>query len=264
MPSALLTKIDSSSAATASGLYQDVPLSYGKTPVDISDDAALLWLFAVAPIERNLSPPVRQAITTANVVIYDRALAAIGAAALPLGGYAEPAASSSAPPDQTIERCLRFVLDGWSVVRLADQDEAAGRRARDFRNLAERLAASNVPDDLPVLLFTNADDGRYRRIETQLGALDAELNAASTSGLAIIFGTIAMAAGRRVRAVMSKWVGGLTRAEPASDAALTRVVRTAEDQCRGSGCLADNPLGRDDRMAPFFLGAPISGASIRT
>jgi len=80
--------------------------------MDISNDAALLWLFEVAPTEANLSPLVRQAIATANVVIYDRELAAIVAGARPLSGYAEPVASSDPAPDQTIERCLRFVLDG--------------------------------------------------------------------------------------------------------------------------------------------------------
>jgi len=209
MPSALPTDIIFfSAAAMASRLPQDVSLSSAMMPADFSNDAALLWLFEATPIEPNLSPLVRQAIATANVVIYDRALAAIVAAALPLGDYAEPAASSSAAPDRTIERCLRFVLDGWSVVWLADRNNSMGQRVRRICQMSEPWAARNVPDDLPVLLFTDADGGRYRRVETQIGALDAELFAAGASGLAIIFSAVAMAAGRGLRAVMSNGLAG--------------------------------------------------------
>ena len=208
MPSALLTDLCFSSAAPANGLHQDVPIFSGKTPMDISNDAALLWLFEVAPTEANLSPLVRQAIATANVVIYDRELAAIVAGARPLSGYAEPVASSAPAPDQTIERCLRFVLDGWNVVRLTDGNKATEQRVRHSRHLLERLMANNVPDDLPVLLFTSADDGRYRSIETQLGGLDAELVAAGAGGLVIVFSAIVMAAGRGLRAIMSNGLAG--------------------------------------------------------
>lgn len=209
MPPALITDISLSSPARSNGLRHDVPSSAEETSVDISGDAALLWLIEVSPSETNLSPLARQAITTANVVIYDRALASIVAATLPLGGYAEPAASSSDAADPTMERCLRFVLDGWSVVRLVDHDKAQGQRTPRIRHLAERLAARKYPDDLPVLLFMNADDGRHRKIETRLSALDAELDAASRQGgLAIIFGAIATAAGRGLRAVMSNGLAG--------------------------------------------------------
>ena len=68
--------------------------------------------------------------------------------------------------------------------------------------------ANNVPDDLPVLLFTSADDGRYRSIETQLGGLDAELVAAGAGGLVIVFSAIVMAAGRGLRAIMSNGLAG--------------------------------------------------------
>jgi hypothetical protein len=209
MPSALVIDPGFSAAVTPNGLRHDVASSAGKPSVEISDDAALLWLFEVSPTEANLSPLLHRAITAANVVIYDRALASIVAAALPLGAYAEPAASSSEAPDQTLERCLRFVLDGWSVARLVDHDKASEQRTRRIRNLSEQLAARNFPDDLPLLLFTNADDGRYRKIETQLSALDVELNAASCEGgLAISFDAIATAASRDLRAVMSNGLAG--------------------------------------------------------
>ena len=132
---------------------------------------------------------------------------------LPCGGTAAtgrlPAASSSSAPDRAIERCLGFALDGWNVVRLVDHDKARGPWIQRIRYLSERLAARKVPDDLPVLLFTNADDGCYPKTETQLSALDTALNATSRQGgLAIIFRTIGTAAGRRLRAVMSNGLAG--------------------------------------------------------
>jgi hypothetical protein len=209
MPPALITDISLSSPATSNGLRHDVPSSAEETSVDISDDAILLWLIEVSPSETTLSPLAHEAITTANVVIYDRALASIVAAALPLGGYAETAASSSDAADPTMERCLRFVLDGWSVVRLVDHDKARGQQTRRTRHLAERLAARKYSDDLPVLLFMNADGGRHRAIATRLSALDIELDAAGRQGgLAISFGAIATAAGRGLRAVMSNGLAG--------------------------------------------------------
>ena len=166
MPPALLTDTSLSSVGTSNGLRHDDLASAGKTPVHISDDAALLWLFEMSPIEGNLSSLVHQAITTANLVIYDSAYASIVAARLPLGGYAEPAPSSSGAPDRTMERCLGFALDGWRVVRLVDHDKARGPWIQRIRHLSERLAARKVPDDLPVLLFTNPDDGCYPKTET--------------------------------------------------------------------------------------------------
>ena len=57
-----------------------------------------------------------RALTTANLVIYDRPLAKTLATILPLGGYAEPAASIDQSQDRPLERCLSFAQDGWSVV----------------------------------------------------------------------------------------------------------------------------------------------------
>jgi hypothetical protein len=50
-----------------------------------------LWLVELPATEPNLAPLEHQALTTANVVIYDRALTPTVARFLPLGGYAEPA-----------------------------------------------------------------------------------------------------------------------------------------------------------------------------
>lgn len=71
-----------------------------------------------APIGAAASAPLRRVLAAANVVVYDRVLAPLVAAALPPGGYAEPAAAGDGATDPASERCTRFARDGWSVVRL--------------------------------------------------------------------------------------------------------------------------------------------------
>jgi len=181
-----------------------VPLVAGTTPPDISSETASLWLFEVSPQDADLPPLLRRAIAAANIVIYDRALAPVVAAALPLGGYAEPAAPNGTVPDPAIERCLGLALDGWSVVRLVDPDTASAQRTR----LSARLAARNFPGDLPVWLFTDAQDGGCQQIPTRLAWLDTEPAAGPAGGLAIGFGGLAAAAGRGLRAVMSNGLAG--------------------------------------------------------
>jgi hypothetical protein len=177
--------------------------------VDVSEDAALMWLFEVSPSEGNLSPLRHRAITTTNVVIYDRELAPIVAAAPPLGGYAEPVAPGREALGQTIEHCLRFVLDGWSVARLVDHNKASEERIRRIRHLSERLAARNFPSDLPVLLFSDVQVGRYRKIGTELSVLEIEFDAASRErALAVSFGPIGTAASRELGSVMSNGLAG--------------------------------------------------------
>lgn len=70
-------------------------------------------------------------MTDGNVIIYDRALEAVVAKALPLGGYAEPELSA-----RTVQRCLQCACDGWSVVRLVDRQTPAVMRIAHLRELA--------------------------------------------------------------------------------------------------------------------------------
>src|SRR5205823_7060799 len=65
-----------------------------------------------------LSELDRDALTSANVVIYDRALAGVVADVLPLGGYAEPLSFSCQAAGRALSpRALQFAADGWSVVQ---------------------------------------------------------------------------------------------------------------------------------------------------
>jgi sulfate/thiosulfate transport system ATP-binding protein len=56
--------------------------------------------FLMLPAKAELVALERHALTTANVIVYDRALAKVATAILPLGGYAEPAAGDG------LERCI--------------------------------------------------------------------------------------------------------------------------------------------------------------
>jgi hypothetical protein len=63
----------------------------------------------------------REAVASANVILYDRALEALVAEILPLGTYAEPlpAGGESARPALS-PRALRFAEDGWRIVQIVE------------------------------------------------------------------------------------------------------------------------------------------------
>ena len=105
-----------------------------------------LWLVELPPGEAELAPLEYLALTAANVVIYDRALASTVARLLPLGGYAEPAPEGDEAGETALERCVGFVRDGWSVARLARPAIAGiSGRADKFGRLFERLLALDMP-----------------------------------------------------------------------------------------------------------------------
>ena len=137
-----------------------------------------LWLVELPATAPEVAPLEYRALGNANVVIYDRALALAVARFLPLGGYAEPVASSDGQSGAGSERCVRFVRDGWSVARLLDPGFRSGRERLDkIRQLSHSLLANEMPGDLPVQIFVSAAPGRYQRNETQLHRLDAIIGA---------------------------------------------------------------------------------------
>ena len=83
-----------------------------------------VWLIEHDP-HAALSAPDRDALTSADVVLYDRALAPLVAELLPLGGYAEPLPFMGATPTR---RSLDLAAQGWSVVQLVTA--SSGRCAR--------------------------------------------------------------------------------------------------------------------------------------
>ena len=132
-----------------------------------------LWLVELPATAPELAPLEYRALGAANVVVYDRGLAPVVARLLPLGGYAEPAASGDGKFGAGLERCIRFVRDGWSVARLLYPGfRSGGERLDMLRQLSRRLLA-DMPVDQPVQVFASAGRGKYERNETQLEWLDA-------------------------------------------------------------------------------------------
>ena len=150
---------------------------HAATPVGSSDLPVMrpgqLWLIELPAEEPEFAPLEHRALRNANVVIYDRALGPTVAHFLPLGGYAEPVASSDGQLGAGSERCVRFVRDGWSVARLFSPGfHSGGERIDTIRQLSHRLL-SEMPAGRPVRIFVSAGRGRYERNETQLYRLDA-------------------------------------------------------------------------------------------
>jgi hypothetical protein len=132
-----------------------------------------LWLVEFPATAPEFTPLEYRALSDANVVIYDRALAPTVAGLLPLGGYAEPAASIDGQCGAGAERCFRFVRDGWSVARLFYPGPLTGRERLDkIGQLSRRLLTIQTPADLPVQIFVSRGRGRYERNQTQLSRLD--------------------------------------------------------------------------------------------
>src|SRR5215472_18429875 len=80
-------------------------------------------------LARPLLPGDRGALTSADVVIYDRALAPVVASVLPIGAYAEAVSLDASYAGRALStRALGFAFDGWSVVQLVEPH--ADRSAR--------------------------------------------------------------------------------------------------------------------------------------
>ena len=139
-----------------------------------------------------LTAAERQALASANVIVYERTLAALVGALLPLGGYAEPAATGDATRNRPIfERCLKFALDGWKVVQLM-QRGPGGECAGWLQDAAEQLTYAGISLDTPVQVLADTEDGVPVNIETQLrSARTAIADRDAPRGVMMVLGTIA-------------------------------------------------------------------------
>lgn len=168
-----------------------------------------LWLVEVSPEASELPPFEHRAFVSANVVIYDRVLSPLVAAALPLGNYAEPAtARGPATEKSTVDRCLRFALDGWSVIRLVKGDLAASARSDHLLRIAEQLLADEISPNLPVQLLTAAGNATCEETETCLGNLDAVLDARNCEGRVTAVFSIGSVGGAPLYAVAANGLAG--------------------------------------------------------
>lgn len=134
-----------------------------------------LWLIELSTANGEPSPALCRAIARANVVIYDRSGAEIVARSLPLGNYAEPAASADETSDPAAARAVGFTRDGWSVLRLFPARPTQRERIARVRRLVNELAATKAPSDIAVTVFGELNDGVCEPTETQLDRLDLVL-----------------------------------------------------------------------------------------
>jgi hypothetical protein len=141
-----------------------------------------LWYVELPPTGPAGWPLEYQALTTANVVIYDRTLEPTVADYLPLGAYAEPAT----PGDKVTERCFGFAREGWSVARLLGH---RGKRVDIIRQLSQGMLEVEAPATIAASIFVNTH-GSYKNIEVELGGLTEVIDAYSlepAATLTVIF-----------------------------------------------------------------------------
>jgi hypothetical protein len=80
-----------------------------------------IWLVEQA-VETGFAPLDRDAVASANVILYERTLEALVAEVLPLGTYAEPLPDAERRSGSAISlRALRFAADGWRVVQIVER-----------------------------------------------------------------------------------------------------------------------------------------------
>jgi hypothetical protein len=164
-----------------------------------------LWVVEQPSTDPHLSPLGHHAITSANVVIYDRALYPIVADNLPLGSYAEPT-SPDGLVDKTLDRCIQFARDGWSVVWLTDQGTL---RDEPIARFVERMIRVGCPASMSVTLFANANGSIPQQTETELSALGIVIDATTPDdSLAIVFAAAGAGAAPHLHAISSNGLAG--------------------------------------------------------
>ena len=104
------------------------------------------WLIEQFP-GKGLSSLDRSALSSADIVIYDRPLAALVAQVLPIGRYAEPLSHNSGVQPAISPRALRFAAEGWRVAQLFEARHGDNQRLHSAVEALIQLHA----DDLPLL-----------------------------------------------------------------------------------------------------------------
>jgi hypothetical protein len=121
-----------------------------------------IWFIEHDP-GRPLAAGDRDALTSANVVLYQRTLAPLVASVLPIGAYAEPLPLGG---EQGLSpRAVSFGGEGWSVAQLVEADADPEARAR---RVSEALTSLGQIGDPPVLVVVKPAAGRHREIDASL------------------------------------------------------------------------------------------------
>ena len=148
-----------------------------------------LWVIEQAPATA-LSELDRDALTSANVVIYDRALAGVVADVLPLGGYAEPLSFSCQAAGRALSpRAVQFAADGFSVVQLVEASPCWRERLHQApRELSQVADGGNAA----VRLIAKQGAERYRELGADLDLLPGLVDDVDQGDpMTVIFGPIA-------------------------------------------------------------------------
>jgi hypothetical protein len=125
-------------------------------------DPGQIWLVEYDPAWP-LSAIDHDALATANVVIYDRALGPLVAQVLPIGGYAEPlAAAGHAAGPALSPRALALAGEGWSVAQLV---EASPSRRLRMRILPPALVRAGGVGALSVRVIAKTAADRCRVLD---------------------------------------------------------------------------------------------------
>jgi hypothetical protein len=131
-----------------------------------------LWLIELPTADREPSALVRRVLDGVNVVLYDRALTDIVAGSLPLGRYAEPAASTDETNDPGAARAVHFACDGWSVARLVPARPTQRERIVRVRRLIDELATTKAASEVAVTVLGELSEGVCEPTQTRLNRLD--------------------------------------------------------------------------------------------
>ncbi len=113
-------------------------------------------------------------LTRANVVLYERALLAAVAEALPIGVYAEPLPPIGAAGPAIARRAMEFAADGWSVLQLVERRVGWRQRLRSVAEGMSRQGGNNSS----LLAIGTIRASRYRdcaETAADLALLAAEL-----------------------------------------------------------------------------------------
>jgi hypothetical protein len=146
-----------------------------------------IWLVEQAA-DGDLTPLDRDAVASANVILYDRALEVLIAAALPLGTYAEPLPNDAQASGSAISpRALRFAAEGWRVMQIVETRPGWRERVNDE---AAGLAPS-ADGELPIVVIAKAK-GNGDQHEAYAASLPALVGAfAENYPLTLIVGPLA-------------------------------------------------------------------------
>ena len=102
------------------------------------------WLIEQPP-RKELSSLDRSALSSADIVIYDRPLAAVVAQVLPIGRYAEPLFHNHEAVPVVLPRALRFAAEGWRVAQLLEARRGDKQRLHDAVEALIQLQAGDPP-----------------------------------------------------------------------------------------------------------------------